>query len=152
MSKIIIRFEPDASLDHLEVVVRGPQRDEQAEQWLERLKSLTQSTLTVYDQYGNLNTVPASEVVLVSVEGKTLTVRTQHQDYYAKISLQRLEQALEEHSFVRISRYELVNLKMVQRFEFTGSGTLKLELRGGGSTWASRRCIPAIRRKLEGRD
>jgi ribose/xylose/arabinose/galactoside ABC-type transport system permease subunit len=34
---------------------------------------------------------------------------------------------------------------------FTISGTLRLELEGGMETWASRRCIPEIRRRLKGK-
>ena len=63
-----------------------------------------------------------------------------------------LKSALDAQRFVRISRYELVNLDMVRKFDFTLGGTLRLELAGGMETWASRRCIPAIRARLKGKE
>lgn len=150
MDKISVRFERDASLAHMELVVRAPRENEQTRQWMERLTGLTQSVLTVYDEHGSVYTVPALEVVLISVADKTVTVHTLHRDYYVKTSLQRLEHEL--HGFLRISRYELVNLKMVSRYDFSSAGELRLELRDGSCAHVSRRCIPPIRRALAGKE
>lgn len=150
MDKIHIRFERDTSLQHLEVVVRAPEEDKRARQWMDRLRELTQNTLTVFDEYGNVYALPAPEVVLVSVSGKIVTVHTMNRDFYAKTSLLKLEQEL--HGFLRISRYELVNLKMVSRYSFSSSGELRLELRDGSCAHVSRRCIPPIRRALAGKE
>lgn len=150
MDKINVRFERDAALEHMEVVVRAAREDEQTKQWMERLTELTRSVLIVFDENGSVYTLPTLDVVLVSVSGKTVTVHTLHRDYYTKTTLQRLEQEL--HGFLRISRYELVNLKMVSRYDFSSSGALRLELRNGSCAHVSRRCIPPIRRALAGRE
>ena len=62
-----------------------------------------------------------------------------------------LEDILDKQRFVRISRYEIVNLEKILKYDFTVAGTLRIELTGGMETWASRRCIPAIRRRLTGK-
>lgn len=152
MGTIRIRFERDPSLDQMEVVVRAAREDEQVKRWMDRLTELTERSLSLHDEYGRVQTVPVAEVVLVSVSGRTVTVHTRSRNYYAKTTLQRLEQELDPHLFVRISRYELVNLKMVRHYDFTGSGALRLELRTGRSVYASRRCIPTIRRALAGKE
>ena len=59
---------------------------------------------------------------------------------------------LDKKHFLRISRFEIVNLNKVLRYDFTLAGTLRLELAGGIETWASRRCIPAIRKRLLGKE
>ena len=50
-----------------------------------------------------------------------------------------------------IKKFQIVNLAKVRRYDFTVAGTLRLELAGGMETWASRRCIPEIRRRLKGK-
>ena len=72
--------------------------------------------------------------------------------WYTRQTLQSLENMLDKNHFLRISRFEIVNLNKVLRYDFTLAGTLRLELAGGIETWASRRCIPAIRKRLLGRE
>ena len=60
-----------------------------------------------------------------------------------------LEEVLDKRRFIRISRFEIINLERVQRYDFTINGTLKIVMENGMQTWASRRYIPAIRRYLK---
>ena len=50
---------------------------------------------------------------------------------------------------MQISRYEVVNLSKVKRFDFSISGQLQIEMKNGISTWASRRFIPEIKNRLK---
>ena len=145
-----IRFESDPSLDHLEIVVRGPAQNEEVTELLQELSGSTPDAVTVFDGYGNVQTLNATDIVSASMEGKLVHVVTENDSWYTRRTLQSLETILEGGRFVRISRYELVNLDKVVRFDFTIAGTLRLELVGGMETWASRRCIPDIRKRLKG--
>lgn len=80
-----------------------------------------------------------------------MNIITSDGSYYLRQTLQGLEEKVDGRRFVRISRYELVNLDRVRRYDFTVAGTLRVELEGGMETWASRRCIPAIRKYLKER-
>lgn len=80
---------------------------------------------------------------IVTDDGESCTLRQ---------PLQSIENALDGVKFVRISRYEIVNLDKIQKCDFTLNGTLRLELTGGIETWVSRRSIPSIRRRLSGRE
>ncbi len=150
MKQIRVRFEPDSSLDHIEVVVRAAQEDEAVLALMNDLWSSEQKYLSVSDDSGKICRIPESGIISVSVTGKTVSVLTEKGSYRTKQSLQYLEEHLNPQDFIRISRHELVNLRMVRRFDFTLTGTLRLELAGGFETWASRRCIPAIRKRLSG--
>jgi DNA-binding LytR/AlgR family response regulator len=67
------------------------------------------------------------------------------------MTLQDIEKALNPNMFLRVSRYDIVNLKKVQRFDFSVSGTLRIELEGGQEAWASRRFIPVVKERLKRR-
>ena len=151
MKNISVRFEPDPTLAHIDVVVRAPERDAEVEALLDRLSDRPSDTLAVFDGSGSLRALPAGEIILASVDGKLVNIVTEDGSWYTRRTLQSLEEELDERRFLRISRYELVNLDKVLRYDFTLAGTLRLELQGGMETWASRRCIPAIRRRLLGK-
>lgn len=150
MDRRVIRFESDPALDHMEIVVRAPVRDEAAEELLMQLSGAQADTVTVFDGYGTVRTLAAKEIVSAAMEGKLVRVVTENDSWYTRRTLQSMESALEGGRFLRISRNELVNLDKVLRYDFTIAGTLRLELAGGRETWASRRCIPDIRKRLKG--
>ena len=150
MDRRVIRFESDPALDHMEIVVRAPVRDEAAEELLMQLSGAQTDTVTVFDGYGTVRTLAAKEIVSAAMEGKLVRVVTENDSWYTRRTLQSMESALEGGRFLRISRNELVNLDKVLRYDFTIAGTLRLELAGGRETWASRRCIPDIRKRLKG--
>ncbi len=152
MKRIELRFEPDPALDHIEVLIRASEDDGQVASLRRLLSDPPADTLAVYDGHDNLRLVAAEDVVLISADGRVVRVVTESGRYYMKQSMRTLEDTLDAHRFVRISRYEIVNLAKVVSFDFTLAGTLRLELRGGMETWASRRCIPAIRRRLLGKE
>lgn len=151
MKRRDVRFESDPTLDHVEVVVRGPEQNDEVLSLMERLLE-TPEDLTVFDGSGRFRTLAAEDVVSVAVEGKQVRVLTAEGSWYSRRTLQSMETALSGRRFVRVSRHELVNLDKVLRYDFTMVGALRLELAGGGETWASRRCIPDIRKRLQGRE
>ena len=148
MKKINVRFEIDAALKEIDVLVRAPERDGQAEALMERITGHPPDMLTAADSSGSLIRIDPRDVISVSISGKQAQIVTQSGRYTVRQPLQSLESRLDSLNFVRISRYEIVNLDKVSKFDFTLGGTLRLELAGGMETWASRRNIPAIRKKL----
>lgn len=152
MKKLNIRFERDSSLDHIDVVIRAPERDETVEELIDKLSGQPPDTLAAFDGYGNMRAIKMEDIISAAVDGKLVSLVTQDGNWYTRQTLQCLEEMLDKRRFVRISRFEIVNLDHVLRYDFTIAGTLRIELAGGMETWASRRCIPAIRRKLTGKE
>lgn len=151
MKKINFRFEPDPNLDHIDVVIRASAQDEEVTALMERLSEPASDRFTVFDGLGNLRALSPNSIILASVEGRLVNIITENGSWYTRQSLQSLQDTLDKKRFLRISRFEIVNLDKVLRYDFTLAGTLRLELEGGMETWASRRCIPAIRKRLLGR-
>ena len=145
-----VRFELDPSLEGIEVLIRAPAEDAETAALLELLGA-PPDTVTVFDGSGLIRALAADQIVSASVDGKLVNIVTEDGSWYTRRTLQSLEDALDARRFLRVSRYEIVNLAKVRRYDFTVAGTLRLELAGGMETWASRRCIPEIRRRLKGK-
>ncbi|MBO4217482.1 MAG: LytTR family transcriptional regulator DNA-binding domain-containing protein [Clostridia bacterium] len=149
MKKINCRFIPDGDAELIEVTVRAREYDAEIKALMDRIRDGGSEAITVTDSDGAQRVIRTGELVSVSVRGKHLLFVTENERYLSRQSLQSFEDALDGR-FVRISRYEIVNVEKVVKFDFTLSGTLRLELTGGMETWASRRCIPMIRKRLKG--
>ena len=151
MKKIIVRFEKEKMLKDIEIVIRADKRDEQINSLIEKLTHNEQVRLTVLDKDNCPCVIDEKEIVFVSADGKNVQIVTVYGKYRAKQSLQNIGDVLSDY-FLRVSRFEIINLKMVCKYDFTLAGTLRIEFENGMETWASRRYIPMIRERLSGEE
>ena len=147
MKKLNIRFERDGSLSDIDIVIRADRQDEQIDALIERLSEQKSDKLTVLDRDNCPCIIDEQDIIMVSAEGKNVRITAMDGIYRAKLSLQNTEEMLSRR-FLRVSRFELVNLSMVRKYDFTIGGTLRIEFQNGMETWASRRYIPLIRQRL----
>ena len=146
--RVNIKFEEDPALEEIEVCIRASTHDSEIDELIRRINGTPEEYLTAADESGAFIRIPPGEIILISVSGKILEIVTENGRYAVRQSLSELEKTLDENRFVRISRYEIVNIEKILKFDFTLGGMLRLELAGGLETWASRRSIPQIRKKL----
>ena len=147
MKKINVRFEKEKTLNDIEIVIRADKRDGQINSLIEKLTHNEPVRLTVLDMDNCPCIIDEKEIVFVSADGKNVQFVTVHGKYHARQALRSLEEMLSR-SFLRVSRFEIINLKMVRKYDFTIGGTLRIEFQGGMETWASRRFIPLIKERL----
>ena len=151
MKKLKVRFERDNTLNDIEVIVRANEENAQVKELIESLMSCEPEKLTLLDKNGNSCVVDERDIVFLSADGKQVSVTAKSGVYFAKQSLQSIEEILNR-DFLRVSRFEIINLKLVSKYDFTVGGTLRIEFKNGMETWASRRYIPQIRERLSGEE
>ena len=95
--------------------------------------------------------LPEDRIISISSSNKKLGLLADDGMYEVRSSLQGISEMLSPEMFLRISRYEIINLRKVRKFDFSVSGTLRVEMDNGRETWASRRFIPAIKARLKER-
>lgn len=147
MKKISVRFEKEPARDDIEIIIRADSRDGQVNALIEALTQHEPIRLTALDQENRPSIIDEKDIVFISAAGKNVQIVAVHGKYKAKQSLQRIEELLSG-QFLRVSRFEIINLKMVRKYDFTLMGTLRIEFDNGMETWASRRYIPLIKEKL----
>lgn len=148
MKKLHIRFEQDKTLDHIDVVIRASEKDADIDDLIAQLSQNEPKKLTVLDRSECPCVISEDDVISVTSDGKQVCVMTTKGFYTARQTLQNVENLLNSRLFLRISRFEIVNLAKIVKYDFTIGGTLRIEFEGGMETWASRRYIPLIREKL----
>ena len=147
MKKINVRFEQDKTVDSIEIVIRANERDAQITDLMERLAQRESFRLIALDKNECPGVIDEKDIVFLSADGKDVRIVTINGIYRARQSLRSFEETLSR-TFLRVSRFEIINLKMVRKYDFTIGGTLRIEFENGMETWASRRCIPLIKERL----
>ena len=151
MKKINVLFETDKALKGIDIIIRADKRDEQINDLIEKLTQREPVRLTVLDSENCPSVIEEKDIIFVSADGKNVQIITHHGKFHAKQSLQSFEDVLSDR-FLRVSRFEIIDLKKVRKYDFTLSGTLRIEFENGMETWASRRYIPLIRKRLSGEE
>lgn len=79
--------------------------------------------------------------------GKVFAVTGQG-EYTLRYRLYEIEQRLNPYQFVRISNSEIINLKKVKNFDLSFTGTIRVKLSNGTTTYVSRRYVSKIKKIL----
>ena len=148
MKKVHIEFRHE-DRDDIHVVFSASVQDEEVISLIRRISDPFFSTLTVYDDHGCVIKLPEEMLISISAENKKLLVRSDIGVYEARQPLYEVEKQLHPAVFLRISRYEIIHLGKVRKFDFSITGSLRIEMTDGSETWASRRFISVIRARLK---
>ncbi len=151
MKKLNVRFERDKKAKDIDILIKASEEDEQVKALVESLSNSETDTLTLLDANNCASIVAEKDIVFISADNKQIAVTTTNGIFRAKQSLQSIEKLLSR-DFLRVSRFEIVNLKMISKYDFSIGGTLRIEFKNGMETWASRRYIPQIRERLSGEE
>lgn len=84
---------------------------------------------------------------IYAADGKVFAV-TEKGEFTLRLRLYELEERLDKKRFVRISNSEIVNLGKVRGFDLSFSGTIRVSLTNGTSTYVSRRYVSKIKTTL----
>ena len=78
-----------------------------------------------------------------------MRICTEKGTFESRKSLSFLEQLLNPERFIRISRFEIVNIRKIASFDFSKAGTVHIRFDDGTVTWAARRHVRTIQQALE---
>lgn len=150
MKQIDIKVEIDPSLKESEVIIRTDQRTELIDQIV---AAIERCTIKKYPQIMAISgekkvLINQQEIVRVYTENRRVIFSTDTRNYYSRLSLRKLEEQLDPAAFVRISRFEIINLRRVSGFDFSMEGTVQVHFDNGRFTWVSRRYVPIIQQTL----
>jgi len=151
MRRVVTRFERDEGCSDIEVTFVAAEEDDQVKALMERVRDPLSSMWEVRDASGASHVVEEGHIVCVATDRGRLRVTTSEGTFWMGMPLQEAERLLNPSTFMRISRYEVVNLLRVRSFEFTPTGAVRVLMDDGSQTWVSRRFVPAIRARLKGR-
>ncbi len=143
--KVEIRVDP--ALTEPKAVLCAPKVTPELEALARRLEA-EGGQLTAHTDRGAVF-LPIPEVIRVYAERQQVLAQTAQGVFALRQRLYELEERLAPHRFVRISNSEIVNAAMITGMDFSLTGTIRMSLRGGLVTYASRRYVSKIRKQFD---
>ena len=149
--KIHIRLETDPSLRETEVIIRTGEKAEWIENLIHTIERCAEEQHPPVMAYKNdvLTLLDQQRILRVYTENRRLILCAENERYETRQSLRELEEALDKRYFVRISRFEIINLRKAASFDFSNAGTIRVIFENGTETWAARRYVQAIQQTLK---
>ena len=151
MKKIHVTFQTDQSLEDIRVVFSASEKDEEVISLMKRVSDPLADSLIVYDSEDSRFALMQDDIISISSDNKRLKVVSEDGVYELRQPLRDVEKLLHPVAFLKISRYEIIHLGKVRKFDFSISGALRIEMKNGMETWASRRYISVIKKRLQGK-
>ena len=84
---------------------------------------------------------------LYTSEGRVYIV-TNDKEYVTRQTLQELENELNKNYFIRISRFDIINLDKIKSFDLSFVGTISVEMVNGDVLYVSRRKLKEVKSYL----
>ena len=146
---IEIRIDPDCH-DPV-ILIRTDQKTQEVENIVHAIENCMDSRYPLIVGYRDnaMELLSQRDIVRVYVESRKVQIRTGKGTFDSRRSLSYLEQLLNPERFIRISRFEIVNIRKIASFDFSMAGTVHILFDDGTVTWAARRYVRSIQQALE---
>ncbi len=149
-NKVDIRVEIDPTRSEPRVVIQTAETSELVENLIYAIERYVDS------EYPQIAAGDGDSVVMLNqwdifrlhTENRKVVLHTATGKYETRSTLQDIEKHLDPDCFVRISRFEIINLKKASGFDFSVTGTIKVVFEDDSETWVARRYVGAIRELL----
>ena len=143
--KIEIKIDDNAT--ETKVIVVTPEVTESVQALVKRLSEEQPRMIAGFSEE-TVRLLGQSEIFRIyAAKGKVFAV-TEKGEYTLRLRLYELEERLDKKQFVRISNSEIVNLGKVTGFDLSFTGTIRVSLTNGTSTFVSRRYVSKIKTTL----
>ncbi len=95
-----------------------------------------------------IEVIEQADLIRIYASNGKVIAATRKGEYALRLRLYEIEERLAPHQFVRISNSEIINLKNVNSFDFSLSGTICVKLADGTATYVSRRYVSKLKKIL----
>ena len=146
---IEVRIDPDCH-DPV-ILIRTDQKTQEVENIVHAIENCVESRYPLIAAYrdNTMELLSQRDIVRVYVEARRVRIGTEKGIFESHKSLSYLEQLLNPERFIRISRFEIVNIRKIASFDFSRAGTVHIRFDDSTVTWAARRHVRTIQQVLE---
>ena len=128
-----------------EVIVYAKEKNS-LEKSIEDLVNGADNYFTVQNERG-IKRITEKEAYCFYIEDKKVYVLTEKEKLLLKMRLYSIEEKLSE-DFIKINQSTVINIKKIQRFDVSVTGTLKVIMKNGYTDYVSRRRIKNVKERL----
>lgn len=146
-----IKIQIDPSCPEPVILIRTARRTQEVDNIIHAIENnLNDEYPLIVCQRDNVTELLSQrDITRVYVEARRVRICAGKEVYESNKSLSFLEQQLNPDRFIRISRFEIANIRKIACFDFSTAGTVYIRFDDGSVTWAARRYVRAIQQALD---
>ena len=145
---MIIKALIDKRFTETELHVCKDRADAEVRKLLGELHTFYDRRLMGTDEAGNHCSLKPGELMSFYAERQRVFALDEKKRYRLSCTLSELEKEYEGFGFVRISRSELVSLNWIKELDLSVTGTIRVIMKNGYETYASRRNVGRLKQWL----
>ncbi|CEK37114.1 LytTR family DNA-binding domain-containing protein [Paraclostridium sordellii] len=139
-----IDIDIDKKYKEIQVILKSPDMDEETLEILEKLKT-RKTKYILGKKEKKIYILDINEVYIFYSENQKVFVETNECKYEVEERLYEIEENLKSTSFVRVSKFAVVNMKKVRNIDMHFNGNLTMNLINNKKENISRRYISKIK-------
>ncbi|MGL5753957.1 MAG: LytTR family DNA-binding domain-containing protein [Paraclostridium sp.] len=143
-----IDVDIDNKYKEIQVIVRSPDMDEETLEILEKLKS-KKAKYVLGKKEKKIYIVDVNEIYIFYSENQKVFVETKDCRYEVDERLYEIEENFKNTSFIRVSKFAVVNIKKVRNIDMHFNGNLTMNFINDKKETVSRRYISKIKDYLK---
>lgn len=142
-----IELKIDSSCNEPRIIIVTDSMTEEIKGIVDKLsESIPQVISGIKDK--KLEVLEQSNIIRIYANSGKIFAITDNGEYTLRLRLYEIENKLNSNQFVRISNSEIINLKKVNNFDLSFTGTICVKLSNGETTYVSRRYVSKIKKIL----
>lgn len=142
-----IELKIDSSYNEPRIIIVTDSMTEEIKSIVDKLsESIPQVISGIKDK--KLEVLEQSDIIRIYANSGKIFAITDNGEYTLRLRLYEIENKLNSNQFVRISNSEIINLKKVNNFDLSFTGTICVKLSNGETTYVSRRYVSKIKKIL----
>lgn len=142
-----VEIKIDSSYSDPKVIILTASMTEDVSRIVKTLSENTSQIISGYKDEKIEILEPGDLIRVYANSGKIIAV-TNKGEYILRLRLYELEKQLQSNQFIRISNSEIINLKKVNNFDLSFTGTICVKLSNGTTTYVSRRYVAKLKKIL----
>ncbi|MCR5329915.1 MAG: LytTR family transcriptional regulator DNA-binding domain-containing protein [Lachnospiraceae bacterium] len=145
---MLIRTEINDRYKELELHVCNEVMNERVQEVVHELHSIYDEMIYGTDEKGDRHALSIAGVISFYAEGQRVIALNREGKFNISKKLYELEESLSDTAFVRISKSEIINTGLIVKLDLNMAGTIRITMKNGYSTFASRRNVAKLRKIL----
>ncbi|KGJ50848.1 hypothetical protein KD33_02380 [Clostridium sp. NCR] len=143
-----IDIDIDKRYEEIQVILRSNEMNDETMEILEKLKT-TKNKYILGKSDKKVYIVDVKDIYFFYSENQKIFVETENFRYEVDERLYEIEENFKNTSFIRVSKFSIVNLKKVKNIDMSFSGNLTINFINGKKESISRRYISKIKDYLK---
>jgi DNA-binding LytR/AlgR family response regulator len=142
-----IELKIDSSYNEPRIIIMTDSMTEEIKSIMDKLSESIPPVISgIKDK--KLEVLEQSDIIRIYANSGKIFAITDNGEYTLRLRLYEIENKLNSNQFVRISNSEIINLKKVNNFDLSFTGTICVKLSNGETTYVSRRYVSKIKKIL----